>query len=87
MTNVTYLHTCPICRLNLITSLVSFTHREFFQLVSHVISSPCVDVPIGVHPVGVISHSCKLIIKHKTFIIPMLEVHHSVALLLAQLTP
>jgi hypothetical protein len=52
-----------------------------------VISSPCVDVPIGVHPVGVISHSCKLIIKHKTFIIPMLEVHHSVALLLAQLTP
>ena len=52
LTNMANFHTCVIGHVHLILAGVLLPHGELVKLTGDVLCSPCVDVPVGVDPVG-----------------------------------
>jgi hypothetical protein len=51
MANIFDKHTCPICRMNMITSSVFLMEGELLQVAGDVISDSTIRIPISVHTI------------------------------------
>src|SRR5512141_1030443 len=87
MTNMTYIHTCSTCSVDLFTSIVLLLYCELVQLSSNMVSGACVDIPIGIDAVGICSRRCNMFsIRYIIFVIPIPAVGGYVSSLEAHLT-
>jgi hypothetical protein len=83
-TDVSNLHTCPICSLNVVVPVVAFMHGELFNLTGDVVGCPRVQIPVGVSISGCRGHSSNMLLGDVNYIksvpadtccVPYLEAH------------